>query len=106
MNQFVRKGEEGLVILAPMVSRTKSDELLTENDSTRIFRFRAAHVLMSVRPKGKRSREFAIVNGAPKDYTEQLNDFVVGLNMKLEYDGRIAPAKGLSSGGKITLCPR
>ena len=34
-----RKGEKGIVILAPMVGRKKSDDDLTENAQTRLFRF-------------------------------------------------------------------
>src|SRR5437868_9431511 len=44
MRRFVRKGEKGIVILAPMVGRKKSDTELTEDEQTRLFGFRAAHV--------------------------------------------------------------
>jgi hypothetical protein len=44
LRRFVRKGEKGIVILAPMVGRKKSDDDLTEDAQTRLFGFRAAHV--------------------------------------------------------------
>src|SRR6185437_12200433 len=44
VRRFVRKGEKGIVILAPMVGRKKSDDVLTEDAQTRLFGFRAAHV--------------------------------------------------------------
>jgi hypothetical protein len=44
LRRYVRKGEKGIVILAPMVGRKKSDNDLTEDARTRLFGFRAAHV--------------------------------------------------------------
>src|SRR5882757_7681563 len=44
MRRCVRKGEKGIVILAPMVGRKKSSDELTEDEQTRLFGFRAAHV--------------------------------------------------------------
>src|SRR4029077_20951551 len=44
LRRFVRKGEKGIVILAPMVGHKKSDDALTEDEQTRMFGFRAAHV--------------------------------------------------------------
>ena len=45
LRRHVRKGEKGIVILAPMVGRKKSahDEL-SEDENTRPLGFRAAHV--------------------------------------------------------------
>ena len=42
MGRFVRKGERGIAILAPIVGRRDSDA--AENDSKRILGFRAAYV--------------------------------------------------------------
>jgi hypothetical protein len=44
LRRYVRKGEKGIVILAPMVERKKTDDVLVEDDRTRLFGFRAAHV--------------------------------------------------------------
>src|SRR5437879_2419962 len=44
LRRYVRKGEKGIVILAPMVGRKKSADELTEDEQTRVFGFRAAHV--------------------------------------------------------------
>ena len=45
------------------------------------------------------------MRGDPQGYTERLKRFVVGRQIALAYDAAIAPAKGMSSGGKITLVP-
>ncbi len=46
LQRHVRKGEKGIVILAPMVGKAKSTDSaeLTEDQQTRLFGFRAAHV--------------------------------------------------------------
>ena len=47
--------------------------------------------------------QFATVQGNPQEYTDRLKEFVAAQNINLEYDDRIAPARGMSSGSKITL---
>jgi len=49
--------------------------------------------------------EFASIKGDPQDYLSRLTRFVASQNIALEYDPRISPARGMSSGGKITLLP-
>ena len=55
--------------------------------------------------EGEPLPEFATINGNPSGYTEKLQAFVASRGIELEYSERITPAKGLSSGGKITLLP-
>jgi antirestriction protein ArdC len=105
MRRYVRKGEKGIVILAPMVGRKKSDDELTEDAQTRVFGFRAAHVFDVSQTDGEPLPDFATVNGDPQGYGDRLKQFVITQNIALEYDARITPAKGMSSGGKITLLP-
>jgi hypothetical protein len=49
--------------------------------------------------------EFATVKGDPQGYNDRLKVFVASQNIVLEYDSTIAPARGVSSGGKVTLLP-
>lgn len=105
MQRFVRKGEKGIVILAPVVGRKKSDGELTEDERTRLFGFRAAHVFDVSQTDGEPLPEFATVRGNPQEHLPRLIQFVADQNIALEYDSRIAPAKGMSTGGKITLLP-
>src|SRR5437899_1964251 len=105
LRRYVRKGEKGIVILAPMVGRKKSGDEVTEDEHTRLFGFRAAHVFDVSQTDGEPLAEFATVKGHPRDYTDRLKSFVAARGITLDYSDRIAPAKGLSSGGKITLLP-
>jgi antirestriction protein ArdC len=106
MRRYVRKGEKGIVILAPMVGRKKSaDDELAEDEQTRLYGFRAAHVFDVSQTEGDPLPEFAKISGHPQAATEHLKRFIVTKSITLEYDERIRPAHGLSSGGKITLLP-
>lgn len=54
---------------------------------------------------GQALPQFGTVNGNPQDYLPRLIQFLASQNIALEYDPAIAPAKGMSCGGKITLLP-
>ena len=105
LGRCVRKGEKGIAILAPMVGHKKSDDDLSEDERTRLFGFRAAHVFDVSQTDGEALPVFATVHGDPLDYTDRLRQFVGAQGIALQYDARIAPARGMSSGGKITLLP-
>ncbi len=105
LRRHVRKGEKGIVILAPMVGKKKAMDDLVEDEQTRIYGFRAAHIFDISQTDGEPLPEFAQVKGDPQDYTARLKQFVDGQKITVEYDSKIAPANGLSSGGKITLLP-
>ncbi len=106
LQRHVRKGEKGIVILAPMVGRKKPDASeVAEDERTQLFGFRAAHVFDVAQTEGEDLPEFARVTGDPQDTTDRLKSFVASKQITLEYDERIRPAHGMSSGGKITLLP-
>jgi len=107
LGRHVRKGEKGIAILAPMVGRkrTSGDEELAEAEEARVFGFKACHVWDASQTDGEPLAEFATVKGDPQGYLGRLVQFVASQNIALEYDCGIAPARGMSSGGKITLLP-
>jgi hypothetical protein len=49
--------------------------------------------------------EIGSVNGDPSEYRERLAKFVANQGIALGYSEEIAPARGVSEGGKITLLP-
>jgi antirestriction protein ArdC len=105
LKRFVRKGEKGIVILAPMVGRIKTNQELSEDSQTRLFGFRAAHVFDVSQTEGEPLPKFATVQGDPGDLIYRLTEFVAGQQIALDYSDRIKPAHGMSEGGKITLLP-
>ena len=59
----------------------------------------------SARRTAKNSPTIGSVNGDPREYRERLAKFVTEQGIALEYSEDIAPARGTSAGGKITLLP-
>jgi hypothetical protein len=89
----------------PVLPTEPGDDELAEDEQTRLFGFRAAHVFDVSQTEGDPLPEFAKISGDPQDATEHLKQFILTKSIALEYDERIRPANGLSSGGKITVLP-
>lgn len=105
LGRWVRKGEKGIMILAPMVGRKRPNGELAEDQQTRVFGFRAAYVFHVSQMEGEPPPEFAQVRGDPQQHMERLKGFVATQGITLEYSEGIAPAKGISKGGAILLLP-
>ena len=106
LGRFVKKGEKGILILAPVVPR--KNEIKEQNDtdeSSTAVGFRAAYVFDISQTNGQELPAIGSVHGDPREYRERLSKFVRELSIALEYSGEIAPARGTSAGGKITLLP-
>ena len=65
--------------------------------------FRAVYVFDISQTEGKELPTLTEVQGDVSGYRERLVKFVEARGVTLNYSERIAPAKGLSFGGKITL---
>ena len=76
----------------------------TDESSTPVG-FRAAYVFDISQTDGQELPEIGNVNGDPREYRERLGKFVTDQGILLEYSQDIAPARGTSAGGKITLLP-
>jgi antirestriction protein ArdC len=111
LGRFVRRGEKGIFILAPMVGRRstkdvvldeRSEDATTEGHRT-LYGFRAVYVFDITQTEGKDLPTLTEVNGDVSGYRERLFKFVEAQSVELSFSEQIAPAKGLSHGGKITL---
>jgi len=106
LGRFVKTGEKGIMILAPIVRRKNESAEQNETDeSSTAVGFRAAYVFDISQTDGQELPTIGSVNGDPHDYRERLAKFVTEQGIALEYSDDIAPARGTSSGGKITLLP-
>jgi antirestriction protein ArdC len=109
LGRFVKRGEKGIFILAPMIGkkRSKEDEATAgeeeKNGEPRLYGFRGVYVFDISQTEGKELPALTEVNGDVSGYRERLFKFVEAQNVELSFSERIAPAKGLSHGGKITL---
>jgi hypothetical protein len=111
LGRKVKKGEHGIRILAPVIGvRRKKDEeaekdIRTQNQAV-LVGFRAAYVFDVSQTEGKELPEFSErVSGSAGEYRDRLVDFVIAQGIALEFKESIAPALGMSYGGKIALLP-
>lgn len=112
LGRFVKRGEKGILILAPMIGqkRSREDEPSDEpsvekqhDKQPRLYGFRAVYVFDISQTDGKDLPTLTEVSGDVSGYRERLFKFVESQNLELSFSDSIAPAKGLSHGGKITL---
>ena len=111
LGRFVKRGEKGIFILAPMVGRRSTKDVATDEPSEdattegqrTLYGFRAVYVFDVAQTEGKDLPALTEVNGDVSGYRERLFKFVEAQSVELSFSERIAPAKGLSHGGKITL---
>ncbi len=111
LGRKVKKGEKGIRILAPLIGiRRKKDEE-AEKDITRqneavLVGFRNVYVFDVSQTEGAPLPELSDrVTGSVAGYRERLIDLVIAQDIKLEFKDSIAPALGMSYGGKIVLLP-
>jgi len=107
----VRKGEKGIRILAPMISRKKEAdssvsiaESKGDSEKTLVLRgFRFVHVFDQSQTDGADIEcPVGRVEGEASVFLQRLISYVDGLGIALEYQADMA-ADGLSYGGKIVL---
>jgi len=103
LDRFVKKGENGIVIIAPLVYKKET----VENDDnspnvTEINGFKAVYVFDISQTDGDELPEFAHVQGDPSRYLEMLGNFISANGITLEYSDTLH-ADGCSTGGKITI---
>jgi hypothetical protein len=112
LGRFVRKGEKGIRIIAPIISRKKeaksADSLTVAGEShspDRVLRgFRFVHVFAQEQTDGDELPSFrsSVVEGDVTVHYARLVKHVADLGITLEYADDMA-AQGLSYGGRIVL---
>ena len=118
MGRFVRRGEKGIQILAPMIghrrrnadSARNSDRDSNTDGNTKpqpvLIGFRAVYVFDVAQTEGADLPEFEHnISGDVGEQRDRLIGFLGQQNITLEFNERIAPALGVSYGGKIALLP-
>ena len=105
LDRFVKKGEKGIMILAPIVRRKADDEGEREETSRNIAGFRAAYVFDISQTDGKELPQIGLVEGDPCAYSDRLRRFAVEQGISIEYSEDIAPARGSSFGGRVAMLP-
>ena len=111
LGRKVNKGERGIRILAPVIGvRRKKDaeaekDIRTQNQAV-LVGFRSAYVFDVSQTEGKELPELSEhVTGNVGEYRERLLDFISAQGIQLEFKESIAPALGMSYGGRIAIFP-
>jgi hypothetical protein len=103
---FIRKGEKGIVLLAPVLKRViEEDSSHPEVEARRIVGFRSAYVFDVSQTDGGPLPALGTVSGDPGIYRTRLLGYAVSEGISVEYSAYIAPARGVSMGGEIILLP-
>jgi antirestriction protein ArdC len=105
LGRFVKKGEKGIVILAPIVRRKADEEETSEDASRAIAGFRAAYVFDISQTDGKELPHIGFVEGDPREYSDKMRRFATEEGISIEYSEDIAPARGTSYGGRVAILP-
>jgi hypothetical protein len=113
LGRFVRKGEKGIQILAPMIGQRRRRDAEEQEPSTTdakpapmLIGFRAVYVFDIGQTDGAELPEFDhTITGEIGGQRDKLIAFLATQNIKLEFNEKIAPALGVSYGGKIVILP-
>ena len=107
LSRYVRKGEHGIAIMAPIVWRRKVTPADDQDDrrdreEEMALAFKTAYVFDISQTDGRPLPEFSRAQGDPGAYTERLERFISGRGIKLERT-ELRIAEGISIGGTILL---
>jgi antirestriction protein ArdC len=110
MGRFVKKGEKGIAILAPLVYRKKSDTdekpaSDDEKEVTILRGFKVAFVFDVSQTDGEELPQFATLSGDPAEKLPQIEALIRSQGIELKYEPIGGGALGVSRGGEIAVAP-
>ena len=105
LGRWVKKGEQGVVIIVPLAVKRAESKDGTKQDEDRDFdlRFKAGYVFDVSQTEGEDFAKLAEVQGSPGEYTDRVKALLAKKQIKLEYANNLGGADGLSKGGCIVL---
>jgi hypothetical protein len=110
LGRSVKAGQKGIRILAPIVGVRRKKDTEAHKDITKqneriLLGFRNAYVFDVSQTEGVDLPEMREVSGDPGDNIDRLTAFLKNKGIQLVYNEKIAPALGMSYGGRIALLP-
>ena len=103
MNRWVRKGESGIAILAPMMRRKKEVETAERDDQNAITGFRTVHVFDVTQTEGDPLPDLAKPAGDVGCSLARLEQLVTRNGISLTYESIRGGADGYSAHGRIGI---
>lgn len=107
LGRSVKKGEHGIMILAPVLRRIgevvekKPDGSEVAKPLRQIVNTKPVYVFDISQTDGKELPTLATISGEPADHAAHLKTFIASKNITLEYAKNLGGALGVSQGGKI-----
>ena len=110
LGRSVNAGAKGIRILAPIVGikRKKDNEAekdITKQNTRALLGFRNAYIFDISQTNGVDLPLLPEVSGDPGEGIDRLAAFLKSKGIQLVYNARIAPALGMSYGGRIAILP-
>ena len=110
LGRSVKAGQKGIRILAPIVGvRRKKDaeanQDITKQNERVLLGFRNAYVFDVSQTNGVELPALHEVTGDPGENIDRLAAFLKSKGIQLVYSEKIAPALGMSYGGRIAILP-
>jgi hypothetical protein len=110
LGRSVNAGAKGIRILAPIVGvRRKKDEEaekdITKQNTRALLGFRNAYVFDVSQTNGVDLPEIHEISGDPGENIDRLAAFLKTQGIQLVYNPNIAPALGMSYGGRVAILP-
>lgn len=108
LKRFVRKGEHGIAIFAPMRLRVGGSDEATEPSAEKprtVLRFRVVHVFDIAQTDGEPLPEPVRVAGDPMVYAGRLQAYVAACGITFDRSDVPFGADGVSTGGRIAVRP-
>ena len=100
LGRFVRKGEKGIAIMAPIIGRRRD---AGDDDAKSVLGFRAAYVFDLAQTDGEPLAENAEASGDPGSKTAALRAAIVERGITVESADDLGGALGTSAGGRIQV---
>jgi len=110
LGRSVKKGEKGIRILAPIVGIKRKQKDEAEKDITKqnvpvLVGFRSAYVFDVSQTEGAELPAMREISGDVGENRDRLIAFIERQGIELAFTERIAPALGMSYGGRIAILP-
>jgi hypothetical protein len=110
LGRNVKKGEKGIRILAPIIGvRRKKDEEaekdITKQNAAVLVGFRSAYVFDVLQTEGAEIPTMHEISGDVGENRDHLISFIEHQGIELVFSENIAPALGVSYGGRIAILP-
>jgi hypothetical protein len=110
LDRRVIKGEKGIRILAPIIGLKRKKDEVKDKDNSKpngrvLVGFRNVYVFDLAQTEGEELPAFREMSGTVGENRERLVSFIKEQGIELVFTEKIAPALGISYGGRIAIMP-